>query len=135
MNDDELVHEALYGVNGHEFIRTEAIRDDGIWSEGSVGYHFYGMIPTNILLEALHTQGLPGFDERMKMAYASPFDIVQPFAAQSERRQGIAPEAEGAHEHANAHYEDSIFDAILTYIYQDIANPVIIMQHCFWQIL
>ncbi|MGI6455772.1 MAG: heparinase II/III domain-containing protein [bacterium] len=126
LNDDELVHEALYGVNGHEFIRTEAIRDDGIWSEGSVGYHFYGMIPTNILLEALHTQGLPGFDERMKMAYASPFDIVQPdgsLPSLNDAAGGLLQRQKAHYEHANAHYEDSIFDAILTYIYQDIGEP------------
>lgn len=40
---DEYVQKALHGVSGFEFHMQNSMLDDGLWYEGSLGYHFLSL--------------------------------------------------------------------------------------------
>ncbi len=120
LQDSDLIEEALHGKNGHDFIVEEAIREDGIWSEGSLGYHFYALIPMNLLLEALHTRGEDPFTSKIKQAYGSLLDLMHHDGTFPDLNDSTAHPIwhQIAHyEHANAHFSDERFDQILNFVY------------------
>ncbi len=121
MDDQELIDSALHGENGHEFVKTVSIREDGIWQEGSVGYHFFGMVAMNHLLEAMDAHGLEPFDEKIELAYSSILDIMQPdgsFPALNDSPPDFIHFRASSFEIANGHYANPVFDQILTFIYE-----------------
>lgn len=122
MDDEALIDSALHGPNGHDFVRNVAIREDGLWQEGSVGYHFFGMLAMNVLLEAMQAHGLEPFDEKIELAYSSILDIMQPdgkFPALNDSAADFIQFRASHYEIANAHYDNSKFDEILRFIYED----------------
>lgn len=121
MDEQEMIDLALHGPNGHDFVRDVAIREDGLWQEGSVGYHFFGMTAMNLLLEAMEAHALEPFDEKIELAYSSILDIMQPdgkFPALNDSSADFIQWRAAHYEIANGHFDNPKFDEILRFIYE-----------------
>ncbi len=133
--DENLLDEALHGRNGHEFLKYNAIRDDGLWNEGSLGYHFFALIPMNLLLESLESHSQHAFDERIQAAYSSVIDVMHPdgrFPALNDASAQPIWRLAFHYEHANAHYNDSRFDETLTFVYDQLGYARNSMEALFF---
>ncbi|MEW6236770.1 MAG: heparinase II/III family protein [Candidatus Omnitrophota bacterium] len=134
-DDDALLQEALYGPNGHEFLKQNAIRDDGLWIEGSIAYHYFALAPMNLLLEALESHGVPAFDDRIQAAYSAPLDLMQPdgrFPALNDASPQPIWRLKNQYEYANAHYGGARFYPILSFIYDELGYPRDSMEALFF---
>lgn len=70
--------EATYGTTGLVEQLAQGIRADGIWNEGSIGYHFFairGMLP---MIHAIERTGVQADYTAMKQMFLSAWDLVQP---------------------------------------------------------
>lgn len=126
LNDDSMVESALRGENGLAFLKANAIRDDGLWFEGSVGYHFFALLPLHLLMEAAEAHGKSVYDERIKLAHASILDLVFPdgaFPNLNDSTNQNVYSRDILFEYCNAHYDDAAFDQILNFIYNDLGRP------------
>ncbi|MDP6933363.1 MAG: alginate lyase family protein, partial [Myxococcota bacterium] len=58
LEDWALVADAVEGISGLEFQLDEGVLGDGLWHEGSWGYHFYALRPLTMLAEGAERAGL-----------------------------------------------------------------------------
>ena len=117
---------AVQGPNGLDYLKTNAIREDGLWWEGSIGYHFYALEPLHDLLEALESHGRPAFDNRIRSAFASVLALLQPdgsFPRLNDSGEEKIVYREPAYEHAHAHYDDPLFEQVMTFLYDAMGYP------------
>ncbi len=75
LRDDDLVRAALGSLR--EQVRY-GILDDGLWWEGSPGYHYYAVGTLLELAEMLRRSGLDVVDARLKLAFDGPRRILFP---------------------------------------------------------
>ncbi len=135
LNDSELVDWAVNGPEGFHFLKENAIRDDGLWLEGSTGYHFFALTPLELLMETMEAHNVPAFDEKIQLAHQAVLSLLYPdgtfpklndsFAQAIERRDYI-------YEHAHAHYDEPVFSEVLTEIYDDLGYKRNTMESLFF---
>ncbi|MBI1389050.1 MAG: hypothetical protein GC154_11440 [bacterium] len=126
LNDDALVEWALRGPNGLNYLKANGIRDDGLWFEGSVGYHFFALLPLHLLMEAAEAHGEHEYDERIRLAHSSILDLAYPngrFPDLNDSTSQTLISRDVLYESANAHYDDPAFDRALTLIYETLGYP------------
>ncbi|MDP8246177.1 MAG: heparinase II/III family protein [Candidatus Hinthialibacter antarcticus] len=127
LNDSSMVEFALRGGNGLAFLKANAIRDDGLWFEGSVGYHFFALLPLHLLMEAAEAHGESVYDEIIERAHVSILDMVFPdgsFPNLNDSTNQNVYSRDILYEFCNAHYDENyLFDGILTFIYKELGRP------------
>lgn len=122
LQDEELQHGALRGPAGFTFLREEAIRDDGLWFEGSVGYHFFALQPLHFLMEASAQQGESLYDERINLAHTTILNLLYPdgfFPNLNDQFNQRLSIRRVMYEFMNANDNDLRFDGVLTFLYED----------------
>jgi hypothetical protein len=135
LSDPVLVAEAIYGPDGLEFLKKNAIRDDGLWLEGSIGYHFFALTPLELLLEAMEAHGRPAFDERIRSAHKTVLSLLYPdgsFPKLNDSYSQAIFSRKNLYEHAHAHYDDPLFAEVLSAIYDDLGHPRDTMESLFF---
>ncbi len=126
LNDESMVEFALRGENGLQFLIDNAIREDGLWFEGSVGYHFFALLPLHLLMEAAEAHGESVYGEQIELAHASVLDLVYPdgtFPDLNNSTNNNVYSRDTLYEFCNAHYDNPVFDEILTFIYEELGRP------------
>jgi hypothetical protein len=77
--NDPLVREALADpLRGFQTQITQGITDDGLWYEGSIGYHYYTMQALWPLVEAARCAGINLYTNRYKTMYDAPLALALP---------------------------------------------------------
>jgi oligo-alginate lyase len=77
--NDELVREAIEDpVRGFHSQIAEGITPDGLWWEGSLGYHRYTMEALWPLAEAARNHGIDLFSDRYRSIYEAPIALALP---------------------------------------------------------
>jgi oligo-alginate lyase len=74
----QAAHEASFGPTGMAAQLTQGIRSDGIWYEGSLGYHFFavrGMLP---MVHAASRAGVQIDYSPMQTMFTSAWNLMQP---------------------------------------------------------
>ena len=123
--NEDWVETALGQPHGWAMLREEALRDDGIWQEGSIGYHYFGMQPLPFLLTAAEAHGRVAFDDRFELAMVSPLDLLYPSGYFPNLNDSINQRItlrRVLYEQANARYENPVFDRVLTFLYETMGE-------------
>jgi hypothetical protein len=71
-------HDATFGPTGTFEQMAQGIQPDGIWNEGSLGYHFFalrGMLP---LVQATTRTGVDFDYSRLREMYVAAWNLIQP---------------------------------------------------------
>ncbi|NLI01258.1 MAG: hypothetical protein GX446_17395 [Chthonomonadales bacterium] len=76
--DRELIAEAIEGTRGFEAQVRNMVDQDGQWSEGSWGYHFYALEALATLAEAARVCGRDLFPAYLRPMFASPLRAAMP---------------------------------------------------------
>lgn len=74
----QAAHEASFGPTGMTAQLAQGIRSDGLWHEGSIGYHFFavrGMLP---MVHALNRAGVQIDYSPMQAMFTSAWELIQP---------------------------------------------------------
>jgi hypothetical protein len=78
-NREDLVREAIDDpVRGHRVQMTKGVTNDGLWWEGSLGYHRYTMEAVWPLTEAARRAGIDLYDDRYRTLYEAPLALAFP---------------------------------------------------------
>ena len=72
LRDRDFVSYAIEGEVGMLAQLKKGVLGDGMWHEGSWGYHFYGMRPLLALAETLRNCGLDVYDTHFKRMFEAP---------------------------------------------------------------
>jgi hypothetical protein len=78
LRDPDLLDFAVEGEVGIRQQIAQGVRPDGLWHEGSWGYHFYGLTPILNWTVALRNCGLDLFDSRLCRMFEAPLKSVRP---------------------------------------------------------
>jgi hypothetical protein len=78
LRDKDLVSFAVSGEVGVLAQIRKGVLGDGLWHEGSWGYHFYGMRPLLAWAETLRMCGLNLYDAHLKRMFGAPLQAVLP---------------------------------------------------------
>ena len=116
---EDLASAAIHGPKG--FVRQveEGVKEDGLWYEGSWGYHFYTMLALEPLAIAAHNVGIDLYSDRYKGMYSLPLLYMAPdgqlpaFNDSGRARiltAGFAPKYEIAY----ARWQDPLFGQIVS---------------------
>ena len=117
LRDRELVAFAVEGEAGIKSQMTHGILPDGVWFEGSWGYHFYAMKPLLALSEALRNCGHDVYDDDFKQMFEAPLFAAQPdggLPAFNDASGATLPTHAGMYEIALARYGDTTLAVPLT---------------------
>jgi hypothetical protein len=74
----QAAHEASFGPTGMTAQLSQGIRPDGLWHEGSIGYHFFaarGMLP---MVHAARRVGVQIDYAPLQAMFTSAWDLIQP---------------------------------------------------------
>lgn len=126
LRDDEMVEWALRGPHGLIPLLDSALRDDGLWFEGSLGYHFFGISPIHLLLGAAMTHGENLYTERLRLAHSSALDLAFPDGRFPDLNDSMGQNLltrRVLYEYANARFGDEMFSRALTFIYDRMGVP------------
>lgn len=72
------IAESVDGSRGFWAQLQNMVNQDGQWSEGSWGYHFYALEPLIILAEAAHHCGENLYSETVRSMFLAPLDAAMP---------------------------------------------------------
>lgn len=78
IGDTEWIDFAINGPRGIRRQYAEGILDDGMWFEGSWGYHFYALTPILHLAEACAHVGIDLYTPRLKTMFEAPVQMAMP---------------------------------------------------------
>jgi hypothetical protein len=79
LNDKELIAKAIDDPkSGFRQQIARGIQDDGMWVEGSSGYHFYALSALQPLAEAARHAGIDLYSQRYKSMFDAPLRLAMP---------------------------------------------------------
>ena len=78
LRDPDLLSFTIEGEVGVREQIEQGVNADGLWHEGSWGYHFYGMKPLLSWAIALRNCGLDLFNSRLRSMFEAPLKAVRP---------------------------------------------------------
>ncbi|MCX7817693.1 MAG: heparinase II/III family protein [Kiritimatiellae bacterium] len=78
LGDTQLVYEAISGPHGWHTNLLGGVLSDGVWFEGSWGYHFYTVRALLPLAEAARNSGLDLYREPLKRMFDAPLRVATP---------------------------------------------------------
>ena len=115
----EWIDFAINGPRGMRRQYAEGILDDGMWFEGSWGYHFYALTPTLHLSEACAHVGIDLYTPRLKTMFEAPVQMAMPdlsLPAFNDSGTGGSIRSRANYwEKAYSRYGDAIFGGMLRY--------------------
>jgi hypothetical protein len=76
--DEDLIAEALDGTRGMEAQVRNMVDQDGQWSEGSWGYHFYALDALTTLAQAARVCGRDLFSTLLRPMFTAPIEAAMP---------------------------------------------------------
>jgi oligo-alginate lyase len=78
LSDFDMARETVYGENGIVDQLQEGILGDGIWSEGSFGYHYFALRALLPAIQSMRRAGILLDDSRTRNMLIGPIQFVQP---------------------------------------------------------
>ena len=79
LQDQDLIHDAIDNPeHGFRAQVAKGITDDGLWYEGSMGYHFYTMSALWTLVEAARHAGINLYSDRYRTLFDAPIGLAFP---------------------------------------------------------
>ena len=128
LRDPELLAYSVEGEVGIQEQIEQGVREDGLWHEGSWGYHFYGLTPILAWTIALRNCGLDLFTSQLKAMFEAPLKAVRPDGGMPAfHDSGGAPLATRADQFEVAYstYEDSRFLGPIQGVPRDSLNALL----------
>lgn len=109
--DRALISEAIDGEYGYRNQLKQGVSPDGIWYEGTWGYHFYTLSAFMPLAEAAHHCGTDLYTPELRAMFAAPVVFAMPDGALPAFSDSYATTAAGNsdYELALARYNDPLF--------------------------
>lgn len=135
LGEERFVRIAIEEENGFHHQLAEGVRDDGLWWEGSSGYHFYALTPMIALARICSGRGLELWrHERFERMFRAPVDLLLPglrlpanndcwffCSLAADVCHGVPPAA-AFYEIAHSWYGDPAFAWVLAQNYRHIAR-------------
>lgn len=79
LGDDALIHAAIDDpVRGFRMQQAKGVQSDGVWFEGSWGYHFYTLSAVWPLVEAARNHAIDLYGEPLKKMFEAPVRLSMP---------------------------------------------------------
>lgn len=78
LGDKDLIHSAIDGISGFRAQMARGVQADGVWHEGSWGYHFYTITGTWPLTEAARNCGIDLYGTDFKKLFDAPLNLANP---------------------------------------------------------
>ncbi len=78
LNDFEMARDTVYGEAGVVQQLQTGILEDGIWTEGSFGYHFFALRALLPAMQSMRRAGILLDDSRIREMFIGPIQFVQP---------------------------------------------------------
>lgn len=116
LDDQALIDHAIDGIHGYRANMAQGVQADGVWCEGSWGYHFFTLDGIWPLTEAARNCGLDLYGPELKRMFDAPLLLAMPNhrlpAFNDSGEVDIAARAE-IYEVAYARYHDPKYGALL----------------------
>ncbi len=128
LRDPDLLTFAVEGKVGIKAQISQGVRADGLWHEGSWGYHFYGLTPLLGWAVALRNCGLDLLDPGLRGSFEAPLKAVRPDGGMPAfHDSGGAPLTSAAHQYeiAFATFKDPLFATPITGSRRDSLNALL----------
>lgn len=132
LKDPELLSFAVDGDVGITEQIDKGVRSDGLWHEGSWGYHFYGLTPLLSWAVALRNCGLDLFQAGLRSVFEAPLKAVRPDGGMPAfHDNGGTPLSTQAHQYeiALATFDDPKFAAPIVGSARDSLNALLFGVH------
>lgn len=116
LGDRVLIDHAIDGIHGYRANMAQGVQADGVWYEGSWGYHFFTLDGVWPLTEAARNCGIDLYGPELRRMFDAPLQLAMPnrrlpaFNDSSEVAIGSRSEI---YEVAFARYHDPAYGALL----------------------
>ncbi len=117
IGDQKLISEAIDGEYGFRAQMEQGVLDDGMWHEGSSGYHYFTIAGLWPLAEAARNCGIDLYGRKFHSMFDGPLSLAMPnFSLPNFNDSGIVPLQSEAdfYELAFARFHDPVYASIIS---------------------
>jgi hypothetical protein len=116
LGDQQLIDDAIDSPHGYRVNMAQGIQPDGMWYEGSWGYHFYTILGTWPLVEAARNCGIDLYGPEFQRLFDAPLNLATPnfrLPAFNDSGEVVVDRQDELYELAYARYHTPTYAAIL----------------------